>query len=154
MSNYESILQNMNLSIPNPPPVVGNFLLAVKVGNLVYCSGQGPYQNGSNIYIGQVGTEISIDEAYHAAQIACLNCLASISSVIGSINNINRIIQVRGFVNSNSSFHQQPKVIDGASNLLIEIFGENGRHARCAIGTNNLPNNIPVEVEMIIETLV
>jgi len=98
-----------------------------------------------------VGSDVSLEEAYQAARIAGLNCLAEIRSVIGSLNRISRIVQIRGFVNSAPDFHDQPKVVNGASELMLEMFGESGKHARCALGTNNLPGNIPVEIEMIVE---
>jgi enamine deaminase RidA (YjgF/YER057c/UK114 family) len=103
------------------------------------------------MYVGQVGSDVSLDEAYQAARTAGLNCLAEIRSVIGSLNKISRIVQIRGFVNSASTFHDQPKVVNGASELMLEIFGEAGKHARCALGTDNLPSNIPVEIEMVVE---
>ena len=151
MDDYEKRFKELGLEIPVIPPAAGAYVPAVRTGNLVFCSGQGSYRNGAHVYTGQVGVDITPEEAYDAARIAGLNCLAEICSVIGSINNIKRIIQVRGFVNSREDFHEQPKVINGTSELLLEIFGENGKHSRCALGTNNLPGNIPVEVEMVVE---
>ena len=149
--NYEKRLKELNLSIPNIPPPPGNFIPAIRVGNLVYCSGQGAYKDGAQLYYGRVGDEVTVEQAYEAAAMAALNCLAEVCSVTGSINKIERIIQVRGFINSADSFHDQPAVMNGTSDRLVEIFGEAGRHTRCALGTNNLPENIPVEVEMIVE---
>jgi enamine deaminase RidA (YjgF/YER057c/UK114 family) len=151
MEDYEGRMKKLGLCIPEIPPVAGAYVPAVKSGNLVFCSGQGAYKDGSQIYVGQVGTDIPLESAYQAARIAALNCLAEIQSVIGSLNRISRIVQIRGFVNSARSFHDQPKVVNGASELMLEIFGDAGKHARCALGTNNLPGNIPVEVEMVVE---
>jgi enamine deaminase RidA (YjgF/YER057c/UK114 family) len=151
MSNYEEKLKELGMAIPEVPPAAGAYVPAVISGKLVFCSGQGPYKNGAQAYVGQVGKEVSLEDAYQAARIAGLNCLAEIRSVIGSINNIAHVVQIRGFVNSASSFHDQPKVINGASELMLEIFGDAGKHARCALGTSNLPGNIPVEVEMVVE---
>jgi enamine deaminase RidA (YjgF/YER057c/UK114 family) len=151
MGQFEDKLKQMNLVIPKIPPAVGAFVPALRTGNLVFCSGQGPFKDGKQAFVGRVGQQVSFDEACQAARIACLNCLAEICSVIGSIDNIKRIVQVRGFVNSTGDFHDQPKVINGASELLLDLFGEAGQHVRCALGTNNLPQNIPVEIEMIVE---
>jgi enamine deaminase RidA (YjgF/YER057c/UK114 family) len=151
MAQFEDKLKQMNLVIPRIPPAAGTYIPALRVGNLVFCSGQGPYQDGKQAFIGKVGDQVSLDEAYEAARIAGLNCLAEICFVIGSIDKIKRIVQVRGFVNCADDFHDQPKVINGTSDLLLALFGEAGQHVRCALGTNNLPQNIPVEVEMIVE---
>ena len=143
--------QAIGLSLPEIPPAAGAYVPAVKSGNLVLCSGQGPSKDGSFAYLGKVGNDLSLEEGYQAARIAALNCLAAICSVIGSLNNIKRVVQVKGYVNSAPDFYDQPKVVNGASELLLEIFGEVGKHARCALGTSNLPMNIPVEVEMVVE---
>ena len=151
MQDYEARLKELGLSLPEIPPAAGAYVPAVKSGNLVFCSGQGPYKDGSFAYIGKVGDDLSLEEGYQAARIAALNCLAEICSLIGSLNKIKKVVQVKGYVNSAPDFHDQPKVVNGASELLLEIFGDAGRHARCALGTSNLPMNIPVEVEMIVE---
>ena len=151
MKNYETRLSELGLSIPELPPAAGAYVPAVRSGNLVFCSGQGPYKDGSFAYVGQVGSDVSLKDAYQAARIAGLNCLAEIRSVIGSLNHIERIVQIRGFVNSAPAFHDQPKVVNGVSELMLELFGEAGKHARCALGTSNLPGNIPVEIEMVVE---
>jgi len=151
MADFERRIKELGISIPQLPPAAGAYVPAVRSGNLVYCSGQGPFKDGGFAYTGRVGTEVTAEEAYQAARIAGLNCLAEIRSVIGSLDNIKRVVQLRGFVNSDPDFHSQPQVINGASELMIEIFGDAGGHARCALGTNNLPANIPVEVEMVVE---
>jgi enamine deaminase RidA (YjgF/YER057c/UK114 family) len=151
MSNYEEKLKELGMAIPEVPPAAGAYVPAVQAGKLVFCSGQGPYKDGAFVYVGKVGENISLEEGYQAARIAGLNCLAEIKSITGSLNKISRIVQVRGFVNSSPDFHEQPKVINGTSELMIEIFGDAGKHARCALATSNLPGNIAVEVEMIVE---
>lgn len=153
MRDYEIRLKELGLSIPSLPPAAGNYVPAVRVGNLVFCSGQGPYKDGGFAYTGKVGDTLSLEDGYKAARIAALNCLAEICSVIGSINKIVRVIHVRGFVNSTPTFTDQPKVVNGASDLLVEIFGDAGRHARAALGTSSLPMNIPVEIEMVVEVM-
>ena len=139
-------LHSLGLEIPAIPPKGGAYIPAIKVGNLVFCSGQGAYRDGKQAYLGRVGREVTLEQAQEAARIAGLNCLAEICSVTGTIDNIKRIVQLRAFVNSDDNFHDMPKVIDALSTLLLDIFGEQGQHVRCAYGTSNLPGNIPVEV--------
>ena len=147
----ETRLKELGLSIPEIPPAAGAYVPAVRVGSLVFCSGQGPYKDGKFPYLGVVGSDLSLEEGYQAARIAALNCLAEICSIVGSIDNIVRVVQVRGFIASAPDFFDQPKVLNGASELLLDLFGESGRHARSALGTSVLPKNIPVEVEMVVE---
>ena len=145
----EQRLEELGFELPVTPKPVAEYVPAKRVGGLVYVSGQGPIRNGKPVYVGQVGGEVSPDEAYKAAEICALNCLAAIKSVVGSLEEVKEIVQVRGFVNSADDFHNQPKVINGASELLVRAFGDRGRHVRAALGTSNLPGNIPVEIEMI-----
>ena len=147
----ETRLKELGLSIPEIPPAAGAYVPAVRVGKLVFCSGQGPYKDGKFPYLGVVGSDLSLEEGYQAARIAALNCLAEICTIVGSIDNIVRVVQVRGFIASAPDFFDQPKVLNGASELLLDLFGESGRHARSALGTSVLPKNIPVEVEMVVE---
>ena len=151
MVDYEVRMEELGLAIPELPPAAGAYVPAVQSGSLVFCSGQGPYRDGSFVQLGKVGSDLTLEQGYECARIAALNCLAEIRTVIGSLNRIERIVQVRGFVNCTDDFFNQPKVINGASELLLEIFGEKGRHARCALGTSSLPMDIPVEVEMVVE---
>lgn len=151
MGNFEERLKGLGLSLPPLPPAAGAYVPAVRSGNLVFSSGQGPYKEGRLQYIGKLGGDLTLEEGYEAARIAALNCLAEIASVVGSIEAIKRVVKVTGFVNSAPDFDQQPKVMNGASELLIDIFGEAGKHARSALGTSNLPSNIAVEVEMVVE---
>jgi enamine deaminase RidA (YjgF/YER057c/UK114 family) len=151
MKDNETRLKELGLSIPQVPPAAGAYVPAVRTGNLVFCAGQGPYKDGAFLYTGLVGGDLTLEQGYEAARVSALNCLAEICSVGGSINNIVRIVQVRGFIASAPGCYDQPRVLNGASELLIGIFGESGRHARSAIGTSVLPKNTPVEVEMIVE---
>jgi enamine deaminase RidA (YjgF/YER057c/UK114 family) len=153
MSGYDDALKKLGLSLPPIPPAAGNYVPAVQVGNLVFCSGQGPFKDGSFLHIGRVGAEVTLEQAYDCAAQAALNCLAEIVSVTGSLDAIRRIVQLRVFVNSAPEFFDQPKVANGASDLLGKIFGEAGKHARCALGTSVLPGNIPVEIEMVVQTV-
>jgi enamine deaminase RidA (YjgF/YER057c/UK114 family) len=149
--DYESRLRELGIELPELAPAAGAYVSAVRSGNLVFCSGQGPYRNGRFAYLGAVGKDLTLEEGYEAARIAALNCLSEICSLVGSVNRIVRIVQVRGFVSSAEGFFDQPKVINGASELLLSIFGDEGKHTRCALGTSVLPANIPVEVEMVVE---
>lgn len=149
-NDIESRLRNLGVELPKVPKPVAEYVPAKRVGELVYVSGQGPIKDGKLAYVGRVGAEVTLEEAYKAAQLCALNCLAAVRSLVGSLDAVEEIVQVRGFVNSASNFYDQPQVINGASELLVQIFGERGRHARAALGTSVLPGNIPVEVEMII----
>ena len=150
LMKIENKLKELGLSLPEVPKPVAEYIPAKIVGNLVFCSGQGPVKEGKFVYIGKLGGKLSLNEGYEAAKICALNCLAAIKSVIGSLDNIDEIINLRGFVNSTPDFYRQPEVINGASELIVKIFGEKGKHTRCALGTSVLPSNIPVELEMIV----
>lgn len=150
IGEVEERLAKLGFMLPTVPKAVAEYLPAKRVGNLVYISGQGPIRAGKAAYVGKVGGNVSLEEGYRAAQICALNCLAAVKSVIGSLDAVEEIVQVRGFVNSETTFHDQPKVVNGASELLVKVFGNRGRHARAALGTGNLPGDIPVEIEMIL----
>jgi len=152
MSNtgVEDRLKELGFKLPVVSRSIAEYVPAKRVGNLIYVSGQGPIRDGEAVYVGQVGAEVSPEEGYRAAQICALNCLSAIKSVVGSLEGVEEIVQVRGFVNSADAFHDQPMVINGASELLVRAFGDHGQHVRAALGTSNLPGNIPVEVGMAV----
>ncbi len=147
----EHKIKELGLILPEAPKPVAEYIPAKKIGNLVFTSGQGPIKNGKFIYVGKIGGEVSLKEGYESARICAINCLAAIKSVIGSLDKIDEIVKVKGYVNSTSDFYRQPEVINGASELIVKIFGEKGKHARSALGTSVLPGNIPVELEMIVK---
>jgi enamine deaminase RidA (YjgF/YER057c/UK114 family) len=149
--NYEEKLNSLGFQLPEAPVPLASYVPAVKTGSYVFTAGQVPVQNGKLIYSGKVGKEVSVEDGQKAAQICTLNCLSVIKSVIGNLDNIKRIVKVVVFVNSSEGFTDQPKVANGASDLLVEIFGEAGKHARSAVGVNELPINAAVEIEMIVE---
>jgi len=151
MGLIEERVKNLGLEIPEAPQPVAAYIPAVKVDNYVYTSGQIPFVNGELKYIGKVGKDVSEQEGYEAAKICALNCLSVIKGVIGSLDNIEQVVKVSGFVASAENFNMQPKVINGASELIGEIFGERGQHARAAVGVNELPLNATCEVEMIVK---
>jgi enamine deaminase RidA (YjgF/YER057c/UK114 family) len=144
-------LEQMNLRLPEVAPAVATYVPAVKAGNLLFISGQGPIQDGKYKYIGKVGQELSLEEGYDAARTVALNCLAVIKHELGDFTRVKRIVKLLAWVNSAPGFNKQPMVINGASDLLVELFGEKGRHARSAVAANELPFDIPVEIEMIVE---
>jgi len=149
--NFENKIYELNITLPEAPSPVANYIPAKITDNLVFCSGQGPIKDGEYLYVGRVGNEVSLEEGYESARMCAINSLAAIKSVAGSLNNIEEIVKVKGYVNSASDFFDQPKVINGASDLFVEIFGEKGKHARSALGTSNLPDNIPVELELTVK---
>lgn len=132
------------------PQPMANYKTLRRSGNLLFTSGSGSFLNGKVIHVGKVGKDITLEEGYEAAKITAVNLLSMIEAEVGSLENI-RIIKLLGFVNSAEDFFKQPAVINGASDLLVDLLGEKGQHARSAIGTSMLPFNIPVEIEMIAE---
>jgi enamine deaminase RidA (YjgF/YER057c/UK114 family) len=147
----EKKLAALGLALPQPPVPVGTYLPAVRAGNLVFTSGQTARINGERRYVGVVGQEVSRADAYLSARDAMLNCLACVKQAVGSLDRVRRVVKVVGFVNAGRDFDAQPVAIDGASDLLENLFGEAGRHARSAIGLSSLPSNVSVEVELIVE---
>ena len=121
------------------------------VGDLVFLSGHGPTRDGAFAFQGKVGAERTVEEGYQAAQLVMLNCLASLKQVIGDLDRVERIVKLLGMVNCTPDFGHHPEVINGASDLLVELYGERGRHARSAVGMQSLPRGITVEIEMIVE---
>jgi len=151
MNEVEKKLKKIGVDIPNVPEPSASYVPAVQTGKLVYTSGQGSKKDGILVYKGKLGKDLTVEEGYEAAKISIINCLAILKGHLGSLNRVKRIVKLLGFVACVPEFDQQPYVINGASDLLIEIFGEKGRHARSAIGTNILPFGTPVEIEMIVE---
>lgn len=147
----EENLKKSGITLPVPQKPVANYVNAVRTGNLIYLSGKGPTKaDGTNI-TGKLGKELTIEQGYEAARITGINQLAVLKAELGSLNKVKRIVKVLGMVNCTGDFTDQPKVINGFSDLMVEIFGEKGKHARSAVGMNGLPTNIAVEVEMIVE---
>jgi len=146
----EAKIKELGIALPEPKPV-GNYVPGVVVGNLLYLSGQGPMRAGIPTVRGKVGRDLSVDEAYQVAREVGINLLGSARYVLGSLDRVKRIVKVLGMVNSADGFGDQPKVINGFSDLMVEVFGDKGRHARSAVGMAELPMGIPVEIEMILE---
>ncbi|HKA53876.1 MAG TPA: RidA family protein [Candidatus Binatia bacterium] len=150
----EKKLAEMGLTLPPSPSPVANYVPAVRSGNLLFVSGHGPayVKDGKIEYIrGKLGRELTVEDGYQAARQVMLNILQSIKGVIGDLDKVRRVVKVLGFVNCTEDFPDQPKVINGASDLLVALYGERGRHARSAVGMQQLPFGIAVEIEMVVE---
>lgn len=148
--SYEERAKSMGITIPEVATPVGAYLLAVQSGTLIFTAGQGPVKDGVPAYKGKIGRDLTVEDGYEAAKLAALNCLAAAKSVLGTLDRVERVVKVNGYVNSAPGFTDQPKVMNGASDVLAQIFGENGRHARTSVGVNELPMNIAVEVELVL----
>lgn len=145
----EENLKSKNITLPKPPTPVANYVTSVRVGNLLFLAGHGP---AANTPPGKVGKELTVEQGYQAARATGLNLLATTRAALGSLDKVKRVVKVLGMVNSAPGFADHPRVINGFSDLMVEVFGEAiGKHARSAVGMAELPNNIPVEIEMILE---
>lgn len=148
----EQKLAELGIELPVTPEPIANYVGCKRVGNLVFVSGQGPIINGKQLYTGKVGGEVAQEDAYQAARACGINLLSQLKRFLGDLDAVKQIVHVKGFVASVNSFTNQPAVINGCSDLLVSVFGdEKGKHTRCALGTNVLPTDIPVEIEMIVE---
>jgi enamine deaminase RidA (YjgF/YER057c/UK114 family) len=149
--NAEKRLTELGIILPEAPRPLAAYIPAVSSGNLLFVSGQICLVNGELSHKGRVGREISLEQGYQAARTATINSLAIVKAELGSLDRVTRVVKVVGYVASDPDFHDQPKVINGASELLAEVFGDQGRHARSAVGVSSLPLNTPVEIEVILE---
>ena len=151
MSTVEAKLKELGHELPPAPRAFANYVTAVRTGNLVFLAGHGPVKDGTLPYRGKLGRDVDIEAGRKAAELTALNLLASLKAEIGDLDRVRRIVKVLGMVNAAPEFHDHPRVIDGASDLLVAVFGEKGRHARSAVGVASLPLDIAVEIEMIAE---
>jgi enamine deaminase RidA (YjgF/YER057c/UK114 family) len=148
----EARIKELGLTLPQPPKPLGTYVPGVRVGHLLFLSGHGPTRvDGVPGMRGKVGRDLSMEDGYKAAREVGLNLLGTARALLGSLDKVKRVVKVLGMVNSAEGFGEQPKVINGFSDLMVEVFGENGRHARSAVGMAELPLGIPVEIEMILE---
>ena len=148
----ETRIKELGITLPDPPKPGGNYVPGVRVGNLLFLSGHGPSRvDGKPSARGKVGRDLSAEDGYKVAREVGVNLLGTARSMLGSLDKVKRIVKVLGMVNSAEGFGEQPKVINGFSDLMVEVFGEHGRHARSAVGMAELPSGIPVEIEMILE---
>jgi len=149
--NYSQTMTSLAITLPEVTPPVGSYVPAVQAGSLVVTSGQLPMREGMLVCQGKVGADCTLEQASAGAGIAAINALAAAASVIGGVDRIKRIVRLGVFVNSAPGFTDQPKVANGASDLLVKIFGEAGRHARAAVGVSDLPLNAAVELELMVQ---
>jgi enamine deaminase RidA (YjgF/YER057c/UK114 family) len=147
----EAKLKELGLALPEPPQPVGAYLLAQQVGDLLFLSGTTCYVDGELLYQGRVGVELTVEEGYTAARQTALNLLSVIKAVLGDLERVERVVKLNGYVNSAPDFDRQPAVINGASELLEQVFGPRGKHARTSVGVSDLPGHIPVEIELIVQ---
>ena len=147
----EARLAALGLALPGPPTPVGNYVPAARAGDLVFTSGQTARLDGVRRYVGVVGREVTPEDAYLSARDSALNCLACVKLLVGDLERVARVVKVVGFVNCVEGYERLSEIIDGASDLLEQLFGGSGRHARSAIGLRALPSNVSVEIELIVQ---
>lgn len=143
-------LARLGIVVPPPPPPIANFLTHVQEGNLLFLSGQGPREADGRLHTGKVGIDVSAEAAYAHARLTGINLLSVMQGVLGDLGRVKRIVKLLGMVNAAPDFDSHPNVINGCSDLFVEVFGERGEHARSAVGVNSLPGNITVEIEAIV----
>ena len=151
MSQVEDRLKEMGIELPAPRAPAGNYVSAVRTGNLVFLAGVGPRKPDGELVIGKVGRDLTVEQGYEAARWCAVSLLTNLRAEIGDLDNVVRMVKLLGMVNSDPDFTQPPAVMNGCSDLLVEVLGERGRHARCAVGMATLPNGMAVEVESVVE---
>lgn len=147
----EARLAELGINLPEAGTPVANYVNAVRTGNLIFLAGKGPSKPEGGYITGKLGADLSVEEGYAAARLAAITQLAVLKTELGNLNKIKRVVKVLGMVNATPEFTNHPEVINGFSDLMVEVFGPNGKHARAAVGMGSLPRNIAVEVEMIVE---
>lgn len=149
--DFDKKLKELGIELIPPTKPIANYVKAVRTGNLIFLAGHGPTRaDGSNI-TGKVGKDLTIEQGIEAARVTAISLLSTLKNEIGDLKKVKRIVKVNAWVNCNSEFTDQPKVVNGCSDLLVAVFGEKGKHARAALGTNALPMGIAVEIEMVVE---
>ena len=150
-ADAETRLKELGIQLIKPTAPIANYVKAVRVGNMVYLSGHGPDKPDGSLVTGKVGSDLTMEQAKDAARLTGISLLSTLKAEIGELNKVKRIVKVLGMVNAVPEFEQHPQVINGCSDLMVAVFGENGKHARSAVGMCSLPKNIAVEIEMIVE---
>nr|WP_245455699.1 RidA family protein [Neorhizobium lilium] len=148
-SPYER-LKSLGIVLPPAPAPIANFVTHVREGNLLYLSGQGPREADGHLHSGKVGADVTVDDAYHHARLTGINLLAVMQDALGDLTKVKRVVKLLGMVNAVPEFADHPSVINGCSDLLVDVFGAAGQHARSAVGFGSLPGNITVEIEAIV----
>ena len=151
--HYEEKLRELGVTLPAPPKPVANYVPAVRVGDLLFLSGVLPSRDGQLIVTGKLGESLTVEQGMEAARVAVLNGLSIIRSQAGSLDRVKQIVKMVGYIASAPGFTDQPQVLNGASDLLVSVFGEAGRHARVAVGAAELPRQAPVEIELIVQVV-
>jgi enamine deaminase RidA (YjgF/YER057c/UK114 family) len=151
--SYEAKLKELGLTLPDPPKPVANYVPVVRVGDLLFLSGVLPSRDGQLIMTGKLGGNLTIEHGIEASRVAVLNGLSIIRSAAGSLDRVKQIVKMVGHIASAPGFTDQPQVLNGASDLLVSLFGDAGRHARVAVGAAELPRQAPVEIELIVQLL-
>ena len=152
MSKIESRLQELGITLPDSPAPLANYVPVVRTGNLIYLSGVGPMaKSDGSEYKGKLGDNLSVDEGYDAARLTAVNLIARLKGYLGDLDRVTQIVKLLSMVNATPDFTEPPAVSNGCSDLLVEVFGDRGRHARSAIGVATLPGGIPIEIELIAE---
>ena len=149
--SFDAKLKALNIELPMAPKPVANYVPVVRVGDLLFLSGVLPSRDGQLILTGKLGQGITIEQGMEAAKVAALNALAIVRGEVGSLDKVKRIVKMVGHIASAPGFTDQPQVLNGASDLLVQIFGETGKHARVAVGAAELPRQAPVEIELIVQ---
>lgn len=147
----EKRLKKLGIELPKPTNPMGSYVNAVQTGNLLYLAGKGPGMPGKPLPVGKVGRDFTVEQAYQHARSTGLSLISAMKAELGDLDRVKRFVKVLGMVNAVPEFGNQPEVINGCSDLFVEVFGERGRHARSAVGMGSLPRGIPVEVEVIVE---
>lgn len=150
-TNVENKLKELGITLMEPTKPMANYVKAVRTGNLVYLAGHGPSKPDGTYITGKVGKDLTVEQGAEAARQTGIALLSTLKAEIGDLNKVKRIVKVLGMVNCSEGFTEQPKVINGFSDLMVQVFGEKGKHARSAVGMYALPQNIAVEIEMIVE---
>jgi enamine deaminase RidA (YjgF/YER057c/UK114 family) len=147
----EQRLKELGIELAKPTSPIANYVNAVRTGNLLYLAGKGPGLPGKSLPVGKVGRDFTVEQAYGCARETGLSLIAVMKAELGDLDRVKRIVKLLGMVNGTPEFGQQPEVINGCSDLFVEVFGDRGRHARSAVGMGSLPRGIPVEIEVIVE---
>ena len=152
MGKVDARLEELGIEVPTPAVPVANYVGFVRTGNLVFTAGQVPLKDGKFLYQGIVGADITVDQAAEAARLCAINIIAQVKAACGGdLDKVKRVVKLVGFVNGVAGFADQPKVINGASDLMVAVFGDAGKHARSAVGAGSLPLNVAVEIEAVVE---
>ena len=149
--SYEARLAELKITLPPAPKPVATYVPAVRAGDLLFLSGTGPFKDGVIAFAGKLGKDLTVEQGYEAARLTLLNSLAMVRQELGTLDRVTRVVRLTGHVASAEGFTQQPAVINGASDLLVQIFGDAGRHARLALGAAELPLNMAIELELILQ---